>query len=183
MTDDLTPEQHEEVSRMLREQGSAQAPGGLSDTVMRQVRAEPRSRDRSAVRLVAVLAAAALLAVAAIAGISRLGSGTSSSAESAAGGATGEKSAAAPTPNFGVGGGAADQSVLKHVAEAPLRSFGIDLPNCPTSSYSIRVPAQAYDQVTRKLTRASRSSPTATTGTKVIIRRDPTARRITITCP
>jgi hypothetical protein len=187
---DQPPEQHEHITRMLREQGPAQSPPGLSDDVMRQVRAEPRRRERPALRFVAVLAAAALLAVAAIAGISRLGgSGSSSSAGSAAGGGT-MKALAPEAQSSGAGGATAehnapDDSAAKLIPYGPLQALAKVPAACPSSTYTVHVPPGAYAQVADKLKRAARSNGAQATSTsaKVTVRRDPAARRIRITCP
>jgi hypothetical protein len=183
---DQPPDQHEHVTRMLREQGPAQAPPGLSDEVMSRVRAEPRRRERPAIRFVAVLAAAGLLAIAAIAGISRLGgTGSSSSAGSAAGGGT--QKALAPETSGAGGGTAQDNNVygITHAAAEQRLGAIAKVPACPLSTYTVHVPPRAYDQVTRKLSRAARSNgaQASTPSAKVTVRRDPAARRIRITCP
>jgi len=52
---------HEQLARQLHEQGQAQAPADLAGDVMRQVRAEPRRREREWLRPVALSAALATL--------------------------------------------------------------------------------------------------------------------------
>jgi len=182
---DQPPEQHEHVTRMLRDQGAAQAPPGLTDDVMRRVRAEPRRRERPALRFVAVLAAAALLTSAGIAGISRLGSGaSSSSAGSAAQSLEKTPSAAVPHASGPAGGVPEDRTFsVRHAPTAQLRAFG-QLPACSSSTYTVHVPPGEYRDVTRTLQRAARSNGAqAATNAKVIVRRDSAARRIRITCP
>ncbi|MDX6534759.1 MAG: hypothetical protein QOF68_2503, partial [Gaiellales bacterium] len=81
MTDD---ERHDEVTRLLREQGSAPAPPGLRDEVMRRVRQEPRAAARPVRRSVLTLVAASLITIALVGGISRLGgSGVSGGGDAA----------------------------------------------------------------------------------------------------
>jgi hypothetical protein len=80
MTDD---ERHDEVTRLLREQGPAQAPPDLRDEVMRRVHDEPRGKTTTARRPLLTLLAAALITVALVGGISRIDGGGSSSAGSA----------------------------------------------------------------------------------------------------
>jgi hypothetical protein len=79
MTED---ERHDEVTRLLREQGPASAPEDLREEVMRRVRAEPRDRTSSTRRPVLTLLAAALVTVALVGGISRLDGGSTGSAGS-----------------------------------------------------------------------------------------------------
>ncbi|MDX6591200.1 MAG: hypothetical protein QOJ13_396 [Gaiellales bacterium] len=91
MTDD---ERHDEVTRLLREQGSAPAPPGLRDEVMRRVRQEPRAAARPVRRSVLTLVAASLVTIALVGGISRLGgsgvSGSDAAGTSASGAAAKE---------------------------------------------------------------------------------------------
>jgi hypothetical protein len=89
MTDD--PNTHEEVARLLREQGPVDAPPDLADAVMAEVRRSPRRAERrqAMVRRAGSWAAAAAALVTVGFGISRMdlgGSGTGSFAGSSAAG-------------------------------------------------------------------------------------------------
>jgi len=77
-------ERHDEVTRLLREQGPVQAPPDLRGEVMRRVVSEPRN-DRQVRRPLLVLLAASLVTIAIVAGISRIdGGGVGSGADAGA---------------------------------------------------------------------------------------------------
>jgi hypothetical protein len=85
---------HEDIARLLREQGAVEAPPDLAASVMEEVRRTPRrpaARDRFARRTVQ-WAAAAVVVAAALLGLSRidLGGGSSSSSSVGAASAGGE---------------------------------------------------------------------------------------------
>jgi hypothetical protein len=72
-------ERHDEVTRLLREQGPVPAPPELREHVMRRVHDEARARPSRTGRPLLVLLAASLVTLALVGGISRLGGGASSS--------------------------------------------------------------------------------------------------------
>jgi hypothetical protein len=119
MTDD---ERHDEVTRLLREQGPVQAPADLRGEVMRRVVSEPRT-DRQVRRPLLVLLAASLMTIAIVAGISRIdGGGVGSGADVGAEGraATDAGGGGATAQMFGSGAETAPSDLVA-VQKAPRR--------------------------------------------------------------
>jgi hypothetical protein len=115
MTDD---ERHDEVTRLLREQGPAQAPPDLRDEVMRRVHDEPRGKTTTARRPLLTLLAAALITVALVGGLSRIdGGGSSGSAGSAppAGGRAKSELTTNAATDSGAAGAAPAPATIDHV--------------------------------------------------------------------
>jgi hypothetical protein len=171
------------LTRLLREHGPAQAPPGMADDVMRQVRAEPRPASPSRWRPVALLAAAAIVVVAGVLGISRIGGSSSSSG--LAGGERSSAPNALPVP----GGVSTSAGAGKTPKAAPLyrsvsrtalgTAFGVNVPACGAHpTYTLHVPAPQLDQAARRLDTLAQTQ----NGVTVHVEGDATAGRH-LTCP
>jgi hypothetical protein len=180
---------HEQLTARLHEQGRAQAPDGLAGDVMRQVRAEPRQRQRTWLRPVALCAAVAVLLAASVAGLARIGgSGQSSSASSAA-----ETHSAATravpkaSSGQGSGGGIGTPNALRNAVAVPGDKLATlsPLPLCASQahSYALRVPAGRYAAVSRQLQAWAAAGPAGATTYNVLVRRAPASARLALTCP
>jgi hypothetical protein len=178
---------HEQLSRRLHEQGQAQAPPGLAGDVMRQVRAEPRQRQRTWLRPVALSAAVAVLLAASIAGLARIGgSGQSSSA-----GSTAETQSAGSVagPEKPQGQLAAPDAITpeRRVAGVPADKLATlsPLPLCaaPAHTYALRVPAGRYAAVSHQLQAWAAAKPAGAPAYDVQIRRTAASARLALTCP
>jgi hypothetical protein len=171
---------HDRLTRLLREQGPAKAPPGMAGDVMRRVRAEPRPASHSRWRPAALLAAAAIAIIAAVLGISRIGSGGSSSGAEAGGVSSGADTRALPSASHSSGNAGAAKSapVAKSVSPAALRgAFSVNLPPCSTA-YTLHVPAAQLDMAARHLHALARVQ----NGITVRVAGDATAGRH-LTCP
>jgi hypothetical protein len=176
---------HEQLTRRLHEQGQAQAPADLAGDVMRRVRAEPRQRQRTWLRPVALCATIAVLLVAGIAGLTRIGgAGQSSSAGSAA-----ETHAAGSAGGLGqsLGQKAAPDAFTeeRRVAGVPTDKLATlsPLPFCPAHAYALRVPAGRYADVSRQLQAWAAAGPAGATTNNVLVHRAPASARLALTCP
>jgi hypothetical protein len=97
---------HEEIARLLREQAGAQAPPGLAEDVMREVRAEPRrSAKRPVWRSVGAVAVAAAVLVAAGVGLAQFAGGGGTGAEREAGGSVAAEDSKTPPTDAGAATG------------------------------------------------------------------------------
>jgi len=172
---------HDRLTRLLREQGPAKAPPGMAGDVMRRVRAEPRPAERSRWRPAALLAAATIAIIAAVLGISRIGTGASSSGSKAnGGGSIARASAPKASPSAGGGSGQALSAghVYKSVSPTALQgAFSVNLPPCGTR-YTLHVPATQLDTAARDLQALARTQ----NGITVRVAGDATAGRH-LTCP
>jgi hypothetical protein len=178
---------HDQLTRRLHEQGQAQAPADLAGDVMRRVRAEPRQRQRSWLRPVALCATVAVLLVAGIAGLTRIGgAGQSSSAGSAA-----ETHAAGSAGGLGqsLGQKATPDATTqeRRVAGVPTDKLATlsPLPFCPAHAhaYALRVPAGRYADVSRQLQAWAAAGPAGATTNNVLVHRAPASARLALTCP
>ncbi len=180
---------HEQLARRLHEQGQAQAPADLAGDVMRQVRAEPRRREREWLRPVALSAAVVVLLAASIAGLARIGgSSQSSSAGSAAethAAASGAAPQKSPSPDQSGGGGTG--SVLNDIFAVPADKLATlsPLPFCAAQahSYALRVPADRFTSISRRLQAWAAAKPAGAPAYDVHIRRAPASARLALTCP
>jgi hypothetical protein len=120
MTDD---ERHDEVTRLLREQGPAQAPPDLRDEVMRRVHDEPRGKTTKARRPLLTLLAAALITVALVGGISRIDGGGSGSAGSAPQTSAGSMSELSTNPGADSGAAGATLSPPATIDNVPAKAL------------------------------------------------------------
>ena len=186
---------HDELRRRLADQGPASAPPGLADEVMRQVRAEPRRRERPAwLRPTLGLVAAVALVAAAFAGISRIGGARSSSSMGAAASAevgpassSGQK---ALTPTHSSAG---SEQITRVPAPrldqlfGPYRANGIQAQAqalaCNPARVDLRVPGAVYDSVRSQLEDAAASGSAARRVTVVLHRGGSTVRTLRVTCP
>jgi hypothetical protein len=169
---------HDRLTRLLREQGPAKAPPGMADDVMRRVRAEPRPAPHSRWRPAALLAAAAIAIIAAVLGISRIGSGGSSSGAEAGGVSSDMRALPSASHSSGNAGAATSAPVAKSVSPTALRgAFSVNLPPCSTA-YTLHVPAAQLDTAARHLQALARVQ----NGITVRVAGDATAGRH-LTCP
>jgi len=181
---------HEQLGRRLHEQGQAQAPPGLADDVMRQVRAEPRQPQRTWLRPVALCAAVAVLLAASVAGVARIGAGQSSSASRSA--ETHSATGAVPKNSLGQASGAGGQTPNAITQERRVAGVPTDklatlspLPFCAAQAhgYALRVPAGRYAAVSRQLQAWAAAKPAGAPAYDVQIRRAPASARLALTCP
>ena len=180
---------HEQLARQLHEQGQAQAPPGLAGDVMRQVRAEPRRREREWLRPVALSAAVVVLLAASIAGLARIGgSSQSSSASSAA--ETHAAMGAAPERNQDQGsrgGGTPSATAPNNIYAVPADKLATlsPLPFCAAQahSYALRVPADRVASISRRLQAWAAAKPAGAPAYDVHIRRAAASARLALTCP
>jgi len=179
---------HGQLARRLHEQGQAQAPADLAGDIMRQVRAEPRRREREWLRPVALSAAVVVLLAASIAGLARIGgSSQSSSAGSAA--ETHAASSAEPqkSQSQGSGGGAPSATALNNIRAVPADKLATlsPLPFCAAQahSYALRVPADRYNSVSRQLQAWAAARPAGAPAYDVQIRRAAASAQLALTCP
>jgi hypothetical protein len=149
------------------------------------VRAEPRQRQRTWLRPVALCATIAVLLVAGIAGLTRIGgAGQSSSAGSAA-----ETHAAGSAGGLGqsLGQKAAPDAFTeeRRVAGVPTDKLATlsPLPFCPAHAYALRVPAGRYADVSRQLQAWAAAGPAGATTNNVLVHRAPASARLALTCP
>ena len=172
------------LTRLLREQGPAQAPPDMAGDVMRRVRAEPRPAPHSRWRPAALLAAAAIVVIAGVVGISRIGGSGSSSG--LAGGALATPSPTASAPNAtkssgvtGTGEGSPGHASRRVSPTALRTAFGVNVPACTgTPTYTLHVPAPQLDRAARRLQALALKQ----NGITVHVAGDATAGRH-LTCP
>jgi hypothetical protein len=180
---------HEQLARRLHEQGQAQAPPGLVGDVMHRVRAEPRRRERTWLRPVALTAAVVVLLAASIAGLARIGgSGQSSSAGSAAETHPAASSAEPQrSPTQGSGGDTPSATALNNIRAVPADKLATlsPLPFCAAQahSYALRVPADRFASISRRLQAWAAAKPAGAPAYDVHIRRAPASARLALTCP
>jgi hypothetical protein len=179
MTDDQNT--HEDIARLLREQGPVEAPPELAAAVMDEVRRIPRrhpARDRR-VRRAAELGVAAAVLLAVGFGLSRVDLGGSSSSSSAVGnsaGGAGTRKEAANSVSADSGGVATEQSFRLSAAAArqalgPLYSAA----DAVDGRIVLTVTPSQFRAYTRRLTRdqASTLSTKGTGKVTVVLRRSP----------
>jgi len=184
-----TPPEHEEIARLLAEQGPVDAPPDLAANVMRQVHAEPRPARRltllpSPRRLRPALAycAAAVVLVAIGFGVAHLGANTTSSSGGAAAedmkaAAGGTRGALVPgvAPQLGAvtiqGVPVSDAlRVLPASDRAPFEAIAT-ADSTHSNAVAIDVPAAKFDALSRKLHAAAARSTGGNRITIVLRRR------------
>jgi hypothetical protein len=181
--------EHEQLARRLHEQGQAQAPADLAGDVMRQVRAEPRGRERAWLRPVALAAAVVVLLAASIAGLARIGGSSQSSSAGSAAETHAAASSAEPQkrPTQGSAGGTASATGLNNIRAVPadkLKTLS-PLPFCAAQahSYALRVPAGRFTSISRRLQAWAAAKPAGAPAYDVHIRRAAASARLALTCP
>ena len=177
----MTEQNHDEITRRLRETGTVRAPERLRGDVMSQVRAEPRLRRSRRPFFAPVLpyAAAAALLAGLVLAFSHLGggSGSMSSGAGASGGGFPTRSPEASSVGGGAQTAAPDRAQAEGFSIAPFDAQKLTHEPHVSATKSpkgivLGVPASLYADYRKRLAKIEARTPAGPT-IRVILRRGP----------